>query len=98
MGRTIIFLEMETNDEEGLGRWYEEEHWEMMAKGEGYLRGMRYKRSDGVEPRFLSIHEYDCEAEGLPRERIDEAKGTEWSRKIFEGMIRSQLAKPLRGS
>ena len=37
---------------------------------------------DGVEPRFLAVHEYDCAPGELPTEEIGECLGTEWARRI----------------
>jgi hypothetical protein len=49
----------------------------------GYRRTTRYRRIDGVAPRYLALHEWACKPGEMPAEQIKQVTSTEWSRKII---------------
>jgi hypothetical protein len=49
----------------------------------GLPQDTRYERVDGIEPRFLALHEWACKPADLPKERVKQVAETEWSRKIL---------------
>ena len=85
--RTITCVAMEpargAEAEADFEAWYRKQHLDMMAMCKGYRRSTRYKRLDGVEPRYLALHEWDCKPADLPKEQVEQVKQTEWSRKIL---------------
>ncbi|KAI0025055.1 hypothetical protein F4780DRAFT_768375 [Xylariomycetidae sp. FL0641] len=86
-GRTLVCVAMEPQegDDEELESWYRKQHLDMLGMCKGFRRCTRYKRLDDVCPRFLALHEYDCEPRDLPNDQIVQVCGTEWSKKILNG-------------
>jgi hypothetical protein len=86
-GQTITCVAMEPAEGAEAGAdfeaWYRRQHLDMLAMCEGYRRTTRYERIDGVRPRFLALHEWDCKPEDLPKEKVKQVCETEWSRKIL---------------
>lgn len=80
---TCVAMEPPQGGEADFEAWYRKQHLDMLAMCNGYRRSTRYKRIDGVEPRFLALHEWDCEPEELPAGQVKQVTGTEWSRKIL---------------
>lgn len=86
-GQTIVCVAMEPGASEeqqaDFEDWYRKQHLDMLSMCKGYRRTTRYRRTDGVKPRFLALHEYACEPEELPSEQIAQVSATEWTKKIL---------------
>lgn len=80
---TCVAMEPAEDGEADFEDWYRKQHLDMMSMCRGYLRTTRYKRIDGVEPRFLALHEWDCKPEEFPTEQMKQVTSTEWCRKIL---------------
>ena len=82
---TVVAMEPapSSSAEADFDAWYRKQHLDMLAMCTGYRRTTRYKRIDGVEPRYLALHEWDCKPEAMPAEQIKQVTSTEWSRKII---------------
>lgn len=83
-GQTIVCVAMEPAEGEDANfeDWYRKQHLDMLAMCRGYRRTTRYKRIDGVSPRFLALHEYACTPSELPADQVKQVASTEWSKKI----------------
>ena len=74
-------VEMETDDEAGLNKWYEEEHLELLSKLPGYRRSARYTLgpvsalSKTKASKYLAIHELDS-LKGLESKEAETANTT----------------------
>lgn len=78
-----IGLEPAEDQDEDVKSWDRGDHLNMLGMGMWFRRCTRYKRKDGVCPRFMALVEYDCAPEDVPMEQIlMEARATEWSSKI----------------
>lgn len=84
-GQTIICVAMEPaeGEEADFDEWYRKQHLDMLSMCRGYRRTTRYKRLDGVTPRFLALHEYACAPSEVPTNQIKQVTSTEWSKKII---------------
>jgi len=86
-GRTVTCVAMEPAEggeaEADFEDWYRKQHLDMLAMCEGYRRTTRYKRTDGIQPRYLALHEWACAPEDLPKEKVKQVAETDWSRKIL---------------
>ncbi|KIV94543.1 hypothetical protein PV10_02299 [Exophiala mesophila] len=77
----MVTVEMETDDEEGLNKWYEEEHLELLSKLPGYRRSARYTLgpvsvlSTTKASKYLAIHELD-NLKGLGSKEAETANTT----------------------
>ncbi|KAI3326803.1 hypothetical protein HD806DRAFT_418319 [Xylariaceae sp. AK1471] len=85
-GRTLVCVAIEAADgqDEDFDAWYRKQHLDMIGMCKGFRRCTRYRRKDGVCPRFLALYEYDCAPGDLPTEQITQACATEWSEKILK--------------
>jgi hypothetical protein len=59
----------------------------MMSMLKHYRRFTRYKRQDGVVPRYLALHEFDCRPDDLPKEQLKVVIETEWAQKILKEIL-----------
>ena len=86
-GQTIVAVAMEPGPSEEQEKdredWYRKQHLDMLAMCRGYRRTTRYKRLDGVKPRYIALHEYACKPDELPADQIAQVRETEWSKKIL---------------
>lgn len=85
-GKTLIVVAMEpaADQEQDFEEWYRKQHLDMLSMCRGYRRSTRYKRMDDQKPRYLALHEYDCEPQDLPAEQIAQVTATEWTQKILK--------------
>lgn len=86
-GQTLVCVAMEPAEgeeaEADFDAWYRKQHLDMLSMCKDYRRTTRYKRLDGVQPRFLALHEWACGPGKIPGEQIAQVTETEWSRKIL---------------
>lgn len=78
-----VTIDPQPGEEADVENWYEREHFAMLAQCPHYVRGTRYQALGGT--KFLALHEWDCEPEGLPEEAIQETRETEWARRVLGG-------------
>jgi hypothetical protein len=80
--------------------WYREEHLAFLARAPGYIRTRRYELVSGTSldefersvpdiPRFLALHEFDCEE--LPWKELGESAETEWAKRVMGGLVREEV-------
>lgn len=94
-GRVMVsvsfFLKPGASAEE-LGKWYEDEHVPMLSKVPGWLRSRRFVSST-VEPKdeieYMALHEYEPQ-NGLGGAEFKAATTTEWTKKIYETIIKER--------
>ncbi|KAI1332537.1 hypothetical protein F5Y16DRAFT_118793 [Xylariaceae sp. FL0255] len=86
-GKSLLCVQMEPGEgqEEELDDWYRRHHLDVISMCQGYRRSTRYKRKDGVIPRYLALHEFDCEADELPTKQLMQVCATTWTRRIKKG-------------
>jgi hypothetical protein len=84
--RTIVMVAMEPapGQDQDFEQWYRKQHLDMMSMLKHYRRSTRYKRQDGVAPRYLALHEFDCRPDDLPKEQLKLMVETEWAQKILK--------------
>lgn len=80
---SCIAMEPAEGEDADFDDWYRKQHLDMMAMCAGYRRTTRYKRIDGVAPRYLALHEWACAPSERPMEQIAQVMSTEWSKKII---------------
>ncbi|KAI1270655.1 hypothetical protein F5Y18DRAFT_369102 [Xylariaceae sp. FL1019] len=87
-GRTLVCVAIEPAEgqEDNLDAWYRKQHLDMLGMCRHYRRCTRYKRKDGVSPRFVALHEWDCEPEDIPMDQLAQLRATDWSREIRSGV------------
>ncbi|KAI0406445.1 hypothetical protein F4802DRAFT_596137 [Xylaria palmicola] len=82
---SCVAIEPAEGHDGDLDKWYRKEHLDKLAKCGGFRRCTRYRRMDGVCPRFLALMELDCTPEYFAPTQ-DEASHiveTEWSKRIL---------------
>jgi len=84
----------EPENEEDFNNWYEEEHFPMIAKVPGWIRGRRYKLDSAVElagqadkdapplAKFMSIHEWD-RPDFMQLPEFQAMFKTSWAQKVY---------------
>lgn len=80
---TCVAMEPAEGEDADFDAWYRKQHLDMLAMCSGYRRTTRYKRIDGVAPRYLALHEWACAPGEMPAEQIKQVTSTEWSKKII---------------
>jgi hypothetical protein len=60
-----VAVESEDGNGEGLDQWFRQQHDHLAAASNAYRRSTTYKRTDGVEPRYLVLREFDCKADAI---------------------------------
>lgn len=79
-------------DPEELAKWYADEHVPMLSKVPGWLRSRRFV-SSSVEPQddpeYMALHEYEPQ-NGLGGSEHLAASGTDWTKKMYEIVIRKR--------
>ena len=91
----VVGVEFSPDTEEDIEKWYEEEHFPVVSKIPGWLRGRRYKLVSQVElagkaesgappaHTFLSIHEWDNPDFIEDLKRADIYQYT-WSKRVWK--------------
>ena len=94
-----VEVECKPEDEEDLNKWYEEEHFPLIEKVPGWVRGRRYKLVSGRElagqadqdalppTKYLSVHEWDRPNFKEQQEFADMYKHP-WSERVFKYVTR----------
>lgn len=82
---TCVAMEPAEGEDADFDEWYRKQHLDMMAMCPGYRRTTRYKRIDGVVPRYLALHEWVSAPDEERAEQIKQITSTEWSKKIIGG-------------
>ena len=63
-GLMLNLATVEKEHEDEFNRWYEEEHLpDVRARFPEITRARRYRATDGEEPRYLVVYEYDVASE-----------------------------------
>ncbi|KAI1488897.1 hypothetical protein F5X96DRAFT_44704 [Biscogniauxia mediterranea] len=86
--KTLLCVGLEPRDggDDDLDAWFREEHLDFLAASPSYRRCTRYVlRSSGAggPPRFLALHEYDCETKDLPTDRLAVSCETDWAKRVL---------------
>ena len=91
-GTVLVYVAVTLKDvqgaEEAVGRWYDEEHIQMLSKVPGWLRTRRLRTSalDGGRLELISLHEY-TKTNGLGGPEHKAAMDTPWRTEVFEKYI-----------
>ena len=80
---TCVAMEPAEDGDDDFDEWYRKQHLDMLSMCRGYRRTTRYKRIDGVKPRYLALHEWSFPPAEMPVEQIKQVTSTEWSKKII---------------
>lgn len=79
---TCVAMEPAEGEDEDFDEWYRKQHLDILSMCRGYRRTTRYKRIDGVKPRYLALHEWSFAPADMPVEQIKQVASTEWSKKV----------------
>ncbi|ORY58789.1 uncharacterized protein BCR38DRAFT_477628 [Pseudomassariella vexata] len=84
-GKTMVCVATEPGEgkDREFEEWSRKQQLPMLSMCRGYQRCTRYKRFDAAKPRYLALHEWDCEPEDLPTEQLKMVEGTEWAREVI---------------
>lgn len=80
---TCVAIEPAEGEDADLEDWYRKQHLDMLGMCPDYQRTTRYKRIDGVAPRYLALHEWASAPSAERAEQIKQITSTEWSKKII---------------
>ncbi|EMD41886.1 hypothetical protein CERSUDRAFT_90469 [Gelatoporia subvermispora B] len=105
---TMFFsIDVKPEDEEGLNKWYYEEHIPMVSKSPGWLRSRRFVLKDwgkiGVEgkndqkapPKYLAVHEW-TNPDFLQSDELKAASTTTLAKKFLDEAAVSQEMRVMK--
>jgi len=84
---------------EELGKWYKEEHIELLSKVKGWRRTRRFvtsavePASDPKDTEYLALHEYDADNGLDDSPEMKAATSTAWRSELYETIIASKARR-----
>ena len=84
---------------EELGKWYKEEHIELLSKVKGWRRTRRFvtsavePASDPKDTEYLALHEYDADNGLDDSPEMKAATSTAWRSKLYSTIIASKARR-----
>ncbi|KAJ7091341.1 hypothetical protein B0H15DRAFT_229218 [Mycena belliarum] len=95
----VVSLEVASEGEDDLDRWYKEEHMDLLSKVPGWKRGRRYRLVDfdqrgGLSEapvcKHLTLHEFDNK-DFMATPEFKRATSTEWQARVLAKFVRKEV-------